>query len=327
MKISAALVVLFAGHVALADKDKDRADALFNQGKKLLAGKHFADACQAFEQSYKLDPGIGGELNIAKCYEEWGKLARAYHAYQAAEQQARDAHDKRATKIHALVEQISSQVPRLTIHLPDGASPDNLAVTIDGAAIDGLNQPQLVDPGPHQIEYEVDGAKKTKIVPVERGGSSDVTLDLPTKKVTTTSTKTRTEKREAPEKPREIADPGDPGHGQKLAAYVTTGAGVVAIGISSYLTLSARSKYNDALAADCGGMTNGCNQAGLDATHAARHEANIATVVFLGGVAAVGVGVALYLTAPHARPRDEHALYVVPTATSGGAGLVFGGRL
>ena len=62
-------------------------------------------------------------------------------------------------------------------------------------------------------------------------------------------------------------------------------AGIAAIGVSSYLTLSARSKYNDALAAHCGGMTNGCDDVGLKDTHDARHQANIATIVFSVGLA------------------------------------------
>ena len=76
-------VLLVAG-TARAD-NKDKADALFKQGKKLMGEKRYADACSSFEESNKLDPGIGTELNIAKCYEEWGKLGRAFTSYQLAE--------------------------------------------------------------------------------------------------------------------------------------------------------------------------------------------------------------------------------------------------
>ena len=325
MKAILAIATLaLLAHTARAEKDKDKADALFKQGKKLMAEKHYADACQAFEQSYKLDPGIGGELNIAKCYEEWGKLGRALRAYQAAEQQAKEASDPRADKIHELVAQLEPQVPRLTIRVPAGAATEDAAVTLDGASLgkSAFGQPQLVDPGPHQVEYTINGAKKSKVVPVERGGSSEISLDLPTKTV-------------KPDKPdnvvpdKVVPDRGteDPGHTQKLAAYATGGVGVVAIGIASYLTLSARSKYKTALATDCGGITNNCDAAGLTATHDARHEANIATFVFVAGLAAVGGGVALYLLAPHAKATEEHALYLVPTVAPDGGGLAFGGRL
>jgi len=52
--------------------------------------------------------------------------------------------------------------------------------------------------------------------------------------------------------------------------------------------------------------------------------------VFLVGIGAIGGGVALYLTAPHASKRatdDEHALYLAPAIDGHSAGLVLGGNL
>ncbi|MBV8757511.1 MAG: hypothetical protein JO257_09560 [Deltaproteobacteria bacterium] len=171
------LLVLCLSSAAIAD-DKSKADALFKQGKKLMGEKKYAEACEAFEKSQSLDPGIGTQLNIAKCYEDWGKLARALKAYRAAQKMATDAHDSRADKIDGLVTELEPQVPHLTIHIPKGAKTD--AITIDGAPAGDLSEPLTLDPGPHTIVYpNAEGATKTKVVPVERGGSSDVTLDLP----------------------------------------------------------------------------------------------------------------------------------------------------
>jgi tetratricopeptide (TPR) repeat protein len=323
MKTVIALVLLcsVASSVALGD-DKSKADTLFKQGKKLMAEKKYSDACEAFEQSMKLDPGIGTQLNIAKCYEDWGKLARALHAYQAAERMAKDANDSRADKIDGLVTELDPQVPRLTIHVPKGAA--TTGVTIDGAAVEDFSQPVLLDPGPHTLVYPTaEGRKKTKVVPVDRGGSSEVTIDLPV-----AEHHDATPPPPPPTKP--VVATADPGHTYKLAAYGVGGAGVAAIAVSSYLTLSARSKYNDALKAHCGGVTNGCDDVGLKQTHDARHQANIATVVFSVGLAAVGGGVALYMLAPKGKsvekPEDA-ALYVVPSVSTDGAGLVIGGQL
>ncbi len=99
------------------------------------------------------------------------------------------------------------------------------------------------------------------------------------------------------------------------------------ISVSSYIALSARSKYNDALAMNCMGMTNTCNDQGLTDTHDARHSANIATVVFSLGLAATAGGVVLYLLAPKAPASAEHAFYLVPTVGADGAAVVLGGRL
>ena len=328
MKHSITIALVLAVSASAAADSKSDADRLFKQGKKLMAEKKFAEACQAFEQSFKLDPGIGGELNTARCYEEWGKLARALAAYQQAEDMAKSAKDPREPKIHTLVADLDPKVPRLTLKVPAGVDAKGVKVTIDDKPLDPaqLGQAQLVDPGPHTVAYESGGKKKRKIVPVERGGSSEITLDVsPAVATTTTSTTTTTTKDKESESPSR--EPADPGKNRKLAAYATGGAGVLLIGISSYMTLSARSKYNDALSQHCMNMTNMCDPTGLSATHDARHEANIATVVFLVGAAAVGGGVALYLTAPKASRGDEHALYLVPSVTPDSAALVLGGRL
>ena len=338
MRTSSALVTFTVlatlagtGHRAFADKDKDKADSLFKQGKKLMGEKRYADACAAFEQSFKLDPGIGGELNVAKCYEDWGKLARAYHAYEQAEQMAKDAKDPRATKIHDLMVALDAQVPRLTIKVPAGANGDAAAVTIDGTAVakGALGSAQLVDPGPHQIEYQGTSGKKTKIVPVERGGSSEISLDLPRSEADGHAVTPAV--KPAGGKHAVVAGSPDPGRNMKIAGLAVGGAGVVAVGVSSYLALSARSKYKDALALHCGGMTNTCDDVGLQATHDARHEANIASIVFTTGLALVGGGVALYMLAPHRAAHtaeaDPDAYYLVPTVNATGGGLVFGGSL
>jgi len=342
MKTAIAAVMLVAlGGVASADKDKDKADALFKQGKKLMAEKKFSDACQAFEQSYKLDPGIGGELNIARCYEEWGKLGRAYRAYKAADQQAKDAQDSREPKIHDLLEALDARVPRLTLRVPDSANTDGVTVTIDGATVDpsGFNQAQLVDPGPHVIEYQAPGgAKKKRVVPVERGGNTEIALDLPSKtkpqqpdgKPDKPDRGDKSDKPDKPDKadrPNEPTEQSQPGHGQRVAGIVIGSAGVVAMVVSGVVSLSARSSYSSALSADCNHMTNDCDPAGLTATHDARHDANIGTAVMIGGVALVGAGVVVYLLAPHAMSTTEHALYVVPSVGPSGGGIALGGRL
>src|SRR5687767_9767942 len=61
--------------------EKQRADALFEDGRRYLEKKEYALACTAFEQSHAADPGIGTLANIALCYETWGKTASAYRWY------------------------------------------------------------------------------------------------------------------------------------------------------------------------------------------------------------------------------------------------------
>ena len=83
VKRAVAVVVLALASPAVADK-RSEADALFKKAKKLHGEKKYADACPMFEKSDALDPGIGAKLNVAKCYEDWGMLARAYRWYTDA---------------------------------------------------------------------------------------------------------------------------------------------------------------------------------------------------------------------------------------------------
>jgi tetratricopeptide (TPR) repeat protein len=344
-KVSLIITLLALASSASAD-NKARADQLFKEGKSLMAEKRYADACNAFEESYKLDPGIGAQLNIAKCYEEWGKLGRAFTSYQLAEKMARDAGDARADKIKELITELDSQVPRLTLRIPKDA-PKGFQVTMDKKPVTVLGEAFVVDPGPKTLEWWVgDGPKKQKIIAVERGGESEVTLDVPK------GTVIKPEGGDGdggggdgdkkPDKPKKTTPekPSPPGRNMRIGGIALGGAGVLAIGVSSIMTLSARGKYNDALDMYCNGMKSSCDPQGLEITHDARSTANVATVVFFVGLAAVGGGVALYLLGSKqakaasdgeeddggGASEEEAMRYVVPSVSPDGAGLVYGGR-
>jgi tetratricopeptide (TPR) repeat protein len=320
MTIKPTLCAVLALTATAAADNAKKADDLFKQAKKLMADKRYSEACPKFEDSNKLDPGIGGQLNIGKCYEEWGKIGRAYRAYAEAEAQAKESKDPRLDKIHELVAAIEPQVPKLTIRVAPDADTDGLKVTIDGVPVGSsdFGQPQRVDPGPKTVEYTLHGKKSSQVIAVERGGASDLTLELPKAKGVVTK----------PVEPPKVVEPPDPGRTQRIVGIAVGAAGLVGIGVSSYMALSARGKYNDALAAHCMGMPNMCDDVGLTDTHDARHTANIATIVFSVGLAATAGGVVIYLLAPKApKAVAEHALYLVPTTTPDGAGIAFGGRL
>jgi len=323
-----ALVVIAILAAASSPASADKADKLFKKGKKLLAEKKYADACEAFTQVDKIDPGIGAKLNVARCFEEWGKLAIAYRWYTDAEKMAVASKDDRAAKIKELAEELDGNVPRVTIKVPDGADPDVLAtLTMDGkpVALDTLGIEQRVDPGPHRIEFVVDGETKTKMAPVERGGSSEVSLDIP-KGTGKPKPKKRPDVANKPGEPPEPEVPSPPGRTQRIVGVTLAVAGGVTVGVAAALTLSARGTYNDALEANCMGSTSMCDPTGLRITGDARDRANKMTIVSIIGGAAIIGGVVLYLVAPNVSSSSEHALYLTPTIDESGGGIVFGGR-
>jgi len=300
-----------------------KADALFKRGKQQLAEKKYAAACATFEKVDKLDPGIGAKLNVAKCFEEWGKLARAYRWYVDAEQMATTTSDKRAPKIKELAEALDADVPRLTIKLPAGSDAGAAAIKLDGEALalDEIGAERRLDPGPHVIAFLANNEHKTQTVPLQRGGSTEVTLEIPP------STSKPTKPVTVGMKPGKTIDVRSvhPGRGRRIAGIVMASAGLVGMGVAGYLTLDARTSYRNALDAHCMGATDQCDDVGLGLTRDALSRANTATVVTIVGAVAVVGGVVLFATAPRSRRGQEHARYVAPTIGSDGGGIVFGG--
>ena len=321
MKLAISLTLVAAlSSTASADK----ADTLFKKAKKLLAEKRYAEACKTFEEVVKLDKtAIGGLLNAGKCYEEWGRLARAYDWYEKAQVIAAEQKDDRADKIKELVEELDTNVPRLTLKVSEGADLQVLAsITLDGKPFDqaSLATEIRVDPGPHVIEYTVDGKKKKKMAPVERGGSSEILLDLPKGKPIPDGPDDKDKD------PVVTPDPPVPGRNQRIAGIVVGSAGVVAVGVASAFTLSARGKWKDAIDEHCMGSTSMCDPTGLDITADARSRANKMTIVAIIGGAAIIGGVVLYLTAPSGdRAKTETALRLTPVVTDDGAAVFLGG--
>ena len=319
--------------LAVPARANPKGDAAAKKGKKLLADKHYPEACAAFEKGDEVDPGIAAKLNVASCYEEWGKLATALRWYRDAEKLATDAKDKGLAKIHERRAAVDDDTPRLTLRVAKDADATAGNVLLDGQPAK-LGEAIEVDPGPHVIEYTSEaGERKKKTVPVERGGSSDVKLDLPRKGAKHDPIKPVDKHVDEPVKPEHHDERSvttvDPGKQRKMIGLAVGGGGLIALGFAGYFTLDAHADYKAALDAHCGGVTNGCDAVGLSITHRARTEANYATVVAIVGTLAIAGGVVLYLTAPRraaVEDPEEHALYLAPSVDANGGGIVFGGR-
>src|SRR5579883_992742 len=136
-----------------AQNNKVAAEALFEEGRKLMKDGKPQDACPKFADSQRLDPSPSTLLNLANCYEKVGKTATAWATYKEAESQATAAHradfvgvaQKRAAALEG-------QLARVTI---TAASPvDGMEIKRDGVVVGrgewGVAIP--VDAGQHQVE-------------------------------------------------------------------------------------------------------------------------------------------------------------------------------
>jgi tetratricopeptide (TPR) repeat protein len=70
---------LLPARPALAQSsDAAAARAMFEEGRKLVKAGKYAEACPKFEESLKLDRGVGTQFNLADCWERLGRTASAW---------------------------------------------------------------------------------------------------------------------------------------------------------------------------------------------------------------------------------------------------------
>ncbi len=133
-----ATVVCATTSVARADAtaDEQRADALFEEGKSLRGAGRYQEACADFEESRRLDDGIGVTLYLADCYEQAGNLPRALAEFRRAEALAVARGDARADVARrraATIEQGTSA----KMQAPDTGAPVAAGATASAEAASG----------------------------------------------------------------------------------------------------------------------------------------------------------------------------------------------
>jgi len=306
--------LLCLGHSVVSAQtaaDKAAADALFKEGKKLIATGEIDTACAKFEASLARMPQLGTQLALASCYETLGKITSASGAYRAAASTARKARDvqrQRFAEEHAAA--LELKLPRLLIKLEPGYRVDGLVVKRNGIEVPPaeMGSPVPVDPGEHVIVASaagwVDWETKVSVAPMP--GVIEVIVPALGK----APVKVEESKREP------IAVVSSPDQGSQdnrrprlHLAYGIGGGGIGVLAASLVFGAMAKSKWSDAQT-HCRGTQ--CTQVGVDLATRARTLGNISTATFVVGSAAVAAGVALYVTAPRASTERSSAAATAP---------------
>jgi hypothetical protein len=154
---------------------RSRADARFDEGRKLMDAGKYAEACAAFEDSQQLDPAVTTLLNLAACREKAGQLASAVSVFRAAERSARQDGSPKSTELAQIaaghVHRLEPRLSTLTIMVPREQRIDGLEIDRNGARIDTVqwSLPQAVDGGRYEIVAKAPGHKPwTTKVSVEK---------------------------------------------------------------------------------------------------------------------------------------------------------------
>jgi hypothetical protein len=290
-----------------ATDTKAAANALFDEGKRLIAAGDVDRACAKFEASMQLVDQLGVRLNLADCHERQGRTATAWAEFSEAASQAGKRGDTRAAYAHQRAEALEPRLTKLAISVPAANRPPGLVVRRDSVVVpsEAFGTPLPVDPGSHTITASATG---------DQPWSTQIEASKPGEVITV-------------EVPRLIAmqrsDEPDPQRRQRHVLGVGVGAGgVVLVGVAVGLGFAARSKWGT-VGAHCD-ASHICDAEGVSINHQARLLGNISTIVGGVGVAALVAGTVLYVTAPAARPVIEHAR--IEVHADSGVQIGFGGR-
>jgi tetratricopeptide (TPR) repeat protein len=290
------------------------AEALFQEGRKLIEAKRYGEACPKFLASHKLAPAHGTLLNLADCYEKNGQIASAwarFHEAIALAQRLNRADREKTARDRA--DKLEPRLIRLTIVAKD---PD-AEVKLDGNALDAavLGTPVPVDPGKHTVDASAKGKRPYSATVEVSEKNKSPALDIPA---------LEDEPSSAPPAeggpPKKVETPGDDergGSNMKTIGIAVGAVGLAGIGIGSFFGIRASDKWKDAKAR-CNSSYE-CDPTGVDLADQARSAGNIATLGFIAGGALLVAGVVLFVTAPSGKSATKMNVGVGPGS------LLFGG--
>lgn len=303
---------------------KAAAQVLFEQGRALIEQGHVAEACPKFAESLRLDRGIGTMLWLADCYERNGQTASAWASFKEATAAAALAHDSREKVARDRVSKLEPRLTTMAILVAPESAVRGLEVRRDGVVLGsaefGIGVP--VDPGIHAIEASAPDRKTwTSSIELQaKPGLVSITIPL-LEPAATSPAPTRETWNPAAAGVESTAGSsgGRPWTAQRIGGAALAGAGVIALGLGAFFAIDAKSTY-DGSNADGHCTNNHCDSQGLQDRSSAYSLATVSTVLVVSGLAGVGGGAVLYLTAPKERsPPAGLALFT--TVLPGGLGL------
>jgi serine/threonine-protein kinase len=331
--------VLVAVAVAAAGsahaQDRASAQALFDEGKRLVDKGDFAAACPKFEASLAAETKLGTRLALGACYEKIGRTASAWAAFKDAAAMAnRVGPTEAAREKYALdhAAALEAHLLRLVIAVPNPVA--GLVVKRDDQVLSeasiGVAVP--VDPGAHRIVAIADDYEPwAQTVKIDRQPMTTVTIPALHRlegPVAITPPVVPPVVSPPPVTPPAGTPPVAPSSEEKTptlryVGYGVGAAGVALVAVGLVFGASARSKWADAQDMCTGAQEPlHCTTEGVDLHDQAVNAATLSTITTIAGIAAIGGGVAMIIIG---HPRRASSVAVQPVVGPTGVGLVVGG--
>jgi hypothetical protein len=301
--------------------DTAGAQALFNDGKKLMTSGKYADACPKLEESQRLAPAIGTKFNLADCYEHTGRLTSAWAAFlsvAAAAKNASQPQREKAARDRAAA--LEPKLPRMAVAVPDASKVEGIEVRRDGDAIGEAEwgEAMPVDPGEHTVTATAPGKRAWKGIVEVEGAASVAKVIVPPledEPVAPTATPTAT--------PTLTPTPTPTSNTPGWVLVAAGGASLIGGGVFWALRSSEASK----LTGECGPTGQSCpSSAANDISSGKTYDAVSVGLLVVGG-ACVVAGATWLLTAGHGEATGSaNGAVVLPTLGPGVAGASVAGR-
>jgi hypothetical protein len=332
-------------------QQKAAAEALFDEGRDLVGQGQYEAACRRFEQSQAIDPGVGTLLYLGDCYERVGRLASAWAMYREASSAAQaSGQAERSQVAFERARRLTPNLSKLAVMNAVENRVDGFEVVINdkhlSPALFGVAFP--VDAGRYRLLASAPGhVSWSALIEIKAGGDQQL-VQIPALPLASVPAAARTVASAAhagattglpvasgaaaggaasgvspvsSAVPPAATAPGAPGAdagfslgGQRTAALIVAGGGVLALGAGVAFGVNAKSQDDDAkpyCPTDC--FTR--EAAALNAD--ARTSALIANVSYGVGLAALAAGAVLYFTGADHEPASSGALSVAPEIGAG----------
>jgi len=270
------------------------AQRLYEEARRLMDRKKYAEACPKLEQVAELLPKQPAPHDtLGECYKALRRFGSAWEQFTVGQSMAQAKGDlKRAATLAKKAKELEPKVAKIKIVVrKEMLATEGLAISRDGTSQDKAlwNTPMPIDTGDHVVEVIVPGREKwSKAVTVLADGA-EVIVDVPP----------LVEIKELP-KPKPIRPvvimPRRTW--QRPLGLTSLAIGGASVATSAILSGVAVSKRN---ASNANGHCNeqfGCDSVGKPLRDQALGLANVATATMIfGGVLAAG-GLVIVLTAP-----------------------------
>ncbi|HVH45911.1 MAG TPA: hypothetical protein VM925_26340 [Labilithrix sp.] len=277
--------VLVSSVARAAPHDPVSAEALFDEGRRLMKEQRYVEACAKLEASQRLDPGVGTLLNLGDCLEHAGRTASAWVRFrEAASLAVASSQNEREQAARARARALEVRLVRLVVRPARSAAGDaGLQIVRDGVVLEreSWGSAVPVDPGRHVVRATSPG---------KVAWSTEIELSA------TASGSTRTVEVPALESERQASEAqAFEWTTRRTVAAIAGGLGVVSLGLGSYFALDAKTTY-DSAKDRC--TPRGCDSGALEQARSAGTSADVATGLLIGGAVALAVGAVLFITAP-----------------------------